>query len=123
MVVNVIFHEGEAGCHLISVHGSIHTWSHDAADDGVLIEATKQLVVEVWVVRPNLVLHDQSALVQEFLLTRWFVRYCEIYDFFEFVGSAEINDWFVSLQCLFDVVESHLEEILQELTMVLFVDF
>ena len=74
-------------------------------------------------VRPYLILHDESTLVQQFLLTRRFVRYCEIYDFFEFFWSAEINDLLVALQCLFDIVESHLEEILQKLTVVLLVDF
>lgn len=78
--------------------------------------------MEVWVVWPYLIVHDQSTLVQQLLLCRWFVRYCEIYDLFKFVWSAEIDDWFVSLQCFFDVVESHLEEILQELAVVFLVN-
>lgn len=68
MLEDLLLHEGEARGYFVGVHGSVHAVGHYAADDGIFIESTEELVVEVRVVRTHLVLHDQAALLQEFFL-------------------------------------------------------
>jgi len=58
--IYLFFHEGEAGCHFISVHVAIKKRGHHGPTYGILIKSSEQCVVIVRMVRFH-------ALVQYFL--------------------------------------------------------
>jgi hypothetical protein len=122
VLVDLIFHEGVAGGDLVSEHSAVNAGGHDVSNDGIFIKAPEQLVVEVRVVGADLVLHHQLALLQQVLLRHRLLPDREVHGLLELVRQAEVDDRLLGREGLLQVVELHLEELLQERTMVLLVD-
>ena len=98
-------HESKAGSHFIRENRTVDDGTHHSSKERILIESSKELIVEMRMIGFRLVFHHIGADLEEFFFAARLVSDVEVNKLFEFIWHSEINGFVFSFKGGFEEVD------------------
>ncbi len=117
-VIDFKFHEGKTGCELICVDGAVDGGSHHGAKDGVLIEASKELIVEMGMVGFGLFVEDFVEQGKQIIIVACIFLNLEVNLLFQLFRLGNLDDFILAMKGLLDELKREVESSLHEVSLI-----
>ena len=117
-VIDFKFHKGETGCKLICVDGTIDGGSHHGTKDGVLVKASKELIVEMGMVGFGLFVEDFVEQGKQIIIVACVLLNLEVNLLFQLFRLSNLDDLILAIKGLLDELKREVESSLHEVSLI-----